>query len=149
MPGPYSPQDNIISPIIHQIALTIQSQIPSIGFVWEKGPSRAPSDNEVLLQFVKGQVMSDTNGKMKLKLTISARHVFRPTEREQVLIRAYSYVYPWLAMLDAWPNQTLGGNAMETNPTSLSVLSVTESGQVFIALAVAFDVLTEFNISLT
>lgn len=149
MPGPYSPSDDFIGPISHQIAITIQAQIPSIGYVFEKPPDRPPQDNEVFIQFVKGQVLSDTNGKMKLKLTYSARHFFRRAEMDTVLGRAYTYVTPWLRMLDAWPNQTLGGLVMETNPTSLSVLQVTESGQVSVALAVAFDTVTEFNISLT
>jgi hypothetical protein len=149
VPGPYTPQDTLIGPIIHQIAVTIQTEIPSIEYVWEKTPDRAPSNNQVLLPLLKGKVLSDTNGKMKLLLTIGARHLFRRTELDAGITAVYTYIMPWLMMLDAWPNQTLAGLAMSTTPKDFAVTRMIESGQVFIALAVDFDVLTEFNIPLS
>lgn len=149
MPGPYSPNDDIVGPIIHQIALEIQQDIPSIGFVWEKVPDRTPTDNQVLLAMQKARVMSDTNGKLKLLINISAHHVFRRVEFDQAVARAYTYISPWLRTLDAWPDQTLGGLAMSVTPSELTVTQIAPSGQPFVALYVTFDVLTEFNIPLS
>lgn len=149
MPGPYTPSDTLVGPIITQIANTIRNEIPAIEYVWEKVPDRAPSDNQVLLPLLKIKVLSDTNGKLKILLTIGARHVFRRRELDAGISQAYTFIMPWLRLLSAWPNQTQGGLAIDTTPTDLAVTRIIEGGQAFIALAVNFDVLTEFNIDLT
>lgn len=149
MPGPYTPDDSLIGPIIHQIALNIQTQIPSIEYVWEEVPDRAPSNNQVLLPVLKVKILGDTNGKLKLLISVGARHVFRRRELDAGISQAYTYIMPWLRMLSAWENDTLGGLSMKVTPTDLVVTRLIEGGQAFIALAVNFDVLTEFNIDLT
>lgn len=149
MPGPYAPSDTLIGPIIHQLAVNIQNQIPSIEYVWEKVPDRAPSDNQVLLPLLKIKVVDDTNGKLKIMLTIGARHVFRRRELDAGITQAYTYIMPWLRMLSAWTNDTLGGLSIKVTTTDLAITRIIESGQVFIAVATNFEVLTEFNIDLT
>lgn len=149
MPGPYSPNDNLIGPILHQLAVNIKSQIPSIEYIWEKPPDRAPSDNQVLLPILKIKILDDTNGKVKIRMTIGARHVFRRREFDAGLGQAYTYIMPWLLMLSAWSNDTLGGLTMKVDPTDLAISRLAEGGQIFIALAVNFDILTEFNIDLS
>jgi len=149
MPGPYTPGDTLIGPIIHQLATNIKTQIPSIEYVWEEVPDRAPSDNQVLLPVLKIKVLGDTNGKLKLLITVGARHVFRRRELDAGISQAYTYIMPWLRMLSAWQNQTLGGLAIDVTPTDLAITRIIESGQVFIAVATNFEVLTEFNIDLT
>lgn len=149
MPGPYTPADNEIGPIIHQIALTIQAQIPSIAYVYEDMPDRAPMDNTVLIPLSKSKVLSDTNGKIKVKHIFGVRHVFRRKQYSSNVVSAYSYVLPWLKMLAAWPNQNLSGLAISVTTTDLMVTQVAESGQPMVALVVNFEVLTEFNADLT
>lgn len=149
MPGPYAPSDTLIGPIITQIANNIRTQIPSIEYVWEKVPDRAPSDNQVLLPLLKIKQVDDTNGKLKILLTVGARHVFRRRELDAGIAQAYTYIMPWLKMLSAWTNDTLGGLAIKVTTTDLAVTRIIESGQVFIALATNFEVLTEFNIDLS
>lgn len=149
MPGPYAPSDSLIGPIIQQLATTIQTQIPSIEHVYTQVPDRAPSDNQVLLPIIKIKILGDTNGKLKLLLTVGARHVFRRRELDAGLTQAYTYIMPWLRLLSAWPNQTQGGLAIDTTPTDLAITRIIESGQVFIALAINFNILTEFNIDLS
>lgn len=149
MPGPYTPSDSLIGPIIHQIAQTIRNEIPSIEHVFEQVPDRAPSDNQVLLPLLKIKVLDDTNGKLKILVSIGARHVFRRRELDAGISQVYTYIMPWLRMLSAWPNDTQGGLAMKTTPTDLAVTRIIEAGQVYIALAVNFDVVTEFNIDIT
>lgn len=149
MPGPFSPSDTVIGPIVHQLALYIQQQIPSIAQVYEELPDRNPMHNSVILPLGKTKVLSDTNGKLKVSFQINMRHLFRRKEMDANIAEAYTYVMPWLLMLSAWENQTLGGLAMEVNPSDLQVMQASESGQAYVALAVNFDVVTEFNIPLT
>lgn len=146
MPGPYAPDDSLFGPIIHTLATILQNGIPSITYIWEKTPDRAPSNNQVLLPILKVHVVDDTNGKLKIRITIGARHLFRRNELDAGLGVAYSYIMPWLFLLSAWPDQTLGGLAISVTPTDVMPAKIVESGQTFVALAVDFNVLTEFNI---
>jgi hypothetical protein len=149
MAGPYAPGDTLVGPIIHQIAQIIRTEIPSIENVYEAVPDRAPSDNQVLLPLIKIKPLDDTNGKLKVLISIGARHVFRRRELDAGITQVYTYIMPWLRMLSAWNNDTLGGLSIKVTTTDLAVTRIIESGQVYIALAVNFDVLTEFNIDLT
>lgn len=149
MAGPYAPSDNVIGPIIYEIAQIIRVGIPSIEYVHERVPDRAPADNHVLLPILKIHKLDDTNGKLKIRITIGARHVFRRTELDAGLTKMYTYIMPWLYLLSAWPSQTLNGRAIDIDISDVFPTRVMESGQAFIALAVNFDVLTEFNIPLT
>lgn len=147
--GPYSPNDSLFGPIVHAIAGILTTNIPSIEYVWEKTPDRAPSDNQVLLPITRVKVLDDTNGKLKIRITISARHLFRRRELDAGIAQAYTYIMPWLFVLSAWPDQTLGGLAMSVSPSDLIVTKVIEAGQPYNALVVEFHVLTEFNIPLS
>lgn len=149
MPGPFSPSDTLVGPIVHQIALTIQAQIPSIGYVYEKMPDRSPMDNSVIIPLTKAKVVDDTNGKLKLRLMFGLRHLFRRKQMSDNVTTAYTYIIPWSQMLAAWPNQTLGGLAISVSPSEIGVTQISESGQPMAALVVNFDVLTEINVPLT
>lgn len=149
MAGPFAPNDSVIGPIVHELATIIQTQIPSIGHVYEKLPDRPPTDNEVLLPMTKARIVDDTNGKLKVRFTIACQHLFRRTEMDVSITRAYTYVMPWLLMLSAWTNQTLGGLSIAVYMSEVGVSQVVNSGQAYVALVVNFDVLTEFNIPLT
>lgn len=149
MPGPFVPDGTLVTNIIHQIAITIQAQIPSISFVYEDYPDRAPNDNTVILPLTKYKILDDTNGKMKMMLQITAKHLFRRKQMSDNIKQAYTYINPWMLCLSAWPNQTLGGYAMEINIKEGGVSQVAEAGQSMVALVTTFEVVTEFNIPLT
>lgn len=146
MPGPYVPGDTLVGPLATQIATIIQNEIPSIDYVYTKVPDRAPTNNQVIVPMIKAKVVDDTNAKLKVRFTFGVRHLFRRTEFADGITQAYSYIIPWLKMLSAWPNLTLGGLAIATYISDLAVTQIVESGQPYVALAVNFDVLTEFNI---
>lgn len=148
MPGPYAPDDSLVGPIAHEIAIMVQQQIPSITTVYEKLPDRSPTDNSVILPMIRAKVLGDTNGKMKIRFTFSMRHLFRRKSMPDNIASAYSYLMPWMNFLSAWPNQTLNGLAIEVTATDISITQLMESGQPMVALMVNFDVLTEFNIPL-
>jgi hypothetical protein len=149
MPGPFTPSDSLVGPIVHQIALFIAAQIPSVGHVYEDLPDRAPTDNSVIIPLLRGRVLSDTNGKLKVQLQFSLRHLFRRKNMPDNIATAYTYVVPWLMLLSAWPNQNLNGRAIEVDASDLTITQMSESGQPMVALVVNFYVVTEFNIPLT
>lgn len=146
MAGPYAPDATMLGNIIHQIAITVQAQIPSISFVYEDYPDRAPGDNTVILPLSKFKVLDDTNGKLKVAFTIAARHLFRRRAMSDNIKQAYTYINPWMLCISAWPNQTLGGYAMEMTIKEGGVQQVAEAGQAMVALVVTFEVVAEFNI---
>lgn len=150
MPGPFTPADDLIGPLVHQIALFIQAQIPSIAHVYEQATDISPVDNSVLLPLVEIKVTdAETTGKLKLHFTFQAFHVFRRKQLSDNILLAYTYISPWLKLLSAWPNQNLGGLAQEVDASKLKVTQMASSGQPMYALTVIFDVVTEFNIILS
>jgi hypothetical protein len=149
MPGPFVPNDSLVGPISSEIATLIQAQIPSIDYIYQRLPDRPPGDNSVTLFMVRGKVLGDTNGKVKIRLTFRMNHLFRRVNISDSFARAYTYVMPWLDFLSAWPNQNLNGLAIEVDATDVGITQVPQSGQPAVALVVDFNVLTEFNIPLT
>ena len=149
MPGPFVPNDTLVGPVAHQIALFVQAQIPSINTVYEKLTDRPPGDNTVVVKFTRGKVLAETNGKMKMRLTYTIQHLFRRASLPDSFSRAYAYIIPWMFLLAAWPNQNLAGLAREVNATELAVSQLPYSGMPVVGLVVQFDVITEFNISLS
>lgn len=149
MPGPFPPNDDVLGPILHQLAMYIAAQIPSIATVFEKVPDRPTQDNTVILPITRAKVVDETNGKVKVLFMIGAKHIFRRREFDSAVTQAYTYITPWLKLLASWNNQTLGGLAIQTSPKDLQVMQFSSAGQPYIALAIDFEVLTEFNIPLT
>lgn len=148
MAGPYTPNDNFIGPIIHNIAVIIKTGIPSITTVYEDMPDRAPVDNSVVLPLTDATPIDETNGKLQVKVNIGGKHLFRRKEMSANIVQAYSYLQPWMFLLAAWPNQDLGGLARSITMSKIRVTQAGEAGTPFLALAIDFTVLTEFNIPL-
>ena len=149
MPGPFAPTDDLIGPISQQIATLISVQIPSIQYVYTRMPDKPPGDNSVVLRLVDGMDIDETSGKIKLKITFRASHIFRRAKIGDTFARAYTYVTPWLKFLAAWQNQQLGGLSMAVTTKRFNVMQIPQSGQSVVALLIDFQVLTEFNIPLT
>lgn len=149
MPGPFSPQDNFIGPIIQALSNDVAAQIPAVGPIYPRLPDRAPVDNSVIIPLLRAKIISDTNGKLKVRLFFAMRHLFRRTKFDDDVLRAYTFVQPWLLLLAAWANQNLNGLAIQVDVSDLTVVQVSQSAQPMIALAINFEVLTEFNIPLS
>jgi hypothetical protein len=149
MPGPFSPNDNLVGPIVQQIANLIQTQIPSINYVYTKLPDRPPQDNSVMLPLVKAKLLHEYSGLQQWQFIFAVMHTFRRRNMSDTLSTAYTYITPWMNFLGAWPNQTLGGLAEEVNATELTILQRAESGQPMVVLTVSFNVVTSLNIPLS
>jgi len=158
VPGPWTPSDSVVGPIVAAIASRVATQIPAVGHVYEELPDRSPTDNEVVVPLLRGRHGvqpnqnrggGDTSGKFEITYTFSLRHVFRRREIDQNLKTAYTYIQPWLNFFSALPNQSLGGLTRTLNVTNLTITQASMAGQPMVVLAVEFDALTEFNISYT
>lgn len=149
MPGPYTPQDTLVGPIISALASDVATQIPAVGPIYPTLPDRPPGDNAVIIPLLRAKIISDTNGKLKVRLYFAMRHLFRRAEMSDTILRAYTFVQPWLLVLTAWSNQNLNGHAIQVDVSDLTVIQVSQSAQPMIALAINFEVLTEFNIAIT
>jgi len=149
MPGPFSPNDSLIGPIVHQLALFIQAQIPSIAYLYEKLPAKPPQDNSFIIPLLKSKITNETSGKIYLMLTFAVQHIFRRKELDANIASAYSYIVPWLSLLAAWPNQNLGGLTRSVSAKDLLLSQAAASGQAVVALTFHVEIETEFNIPLT
>jgi len=149
MPGPFAPSDSLVGPIVSNLTTFINTQIPAVGYIYPTLPDRPPADDAVVMPLLKITIVSETNGKLKLSLSFAMRHLFRRTNLQDDIARAYTFIVPWLNVLGAWQNQTLSGLAMEVDAKELTVMQVTMGGQVLVALGVNFNVVTEINIVLT
>lgn len=149
MPGPFSPNDNLVGPIADEIATLITAQIPTIEYVYTTLPDRPPGDNYVMITFVRGKLLHDYSGIEQWELSYTAMHVFRRRGMQSSLSAAQQYVTPWMNLLAAWPNQKLGGLSEMVNPNQLTILQRVESGQPMVVLAVNFAVITNIAIPLT
>lgn len=149
MPGPFVPADDFIGPIVTALSNDVVAQIPAVGPIYPYLPDRPPGDNTVIIPLLRAKIESDTNGKLKVRLHFAMRHLFRRAEMSDTIKRAYTFVRPWLLLLSAWANQNLNGLAIQVDVSDLTIIQVSQSAQPMIALAINFEVLTEFNIVLT
>lgn len=149
MPGPFTPADTLIGPIITALTNDIVAQIPAVGAVYPRLPDRPPTDNSVIIPLLRAKIIDETNGKVTVRLFFAMRHLFRRAEIADTILRAYTFIMPWLNLLTAWANQNLNGLARQIDVSDLTVIQVSQSAQPMIALAINIEVLTEFNIILT
>ena len=146
MPGPYAPDDALIGPLLSAVKSIIQTEIPSIQAVYDATPSKGLKDNTVALEFKMGKVIPVTNGKMQIRGSFRARHVFRLTQLESVQLRAQSYIYPWLQLLSAWPNQHPTSYTVIITPTEIQMGQMADAGADVYGLVIMWDVVLEYNI---
>jgi hypothetical protein len=149
MPGPFAPSDPVVGAVMAALGTAITTQIPTITKVYSFSNSRSSPDGQVKLVFNKLKVDDSTNGKIKLEVMLTARHLFRLTEWDTTAARAQQYVYPWVLFLTAMQNQHLTSNMIVTNTSDVTLTQVPESGQAMVALIINFTVLTEINAVLT
>ena len=149
MAGPFSPADTVVGPIVQALSNIVATQIPAVGYIYQTMPDRPPADDAVIMPLMQAQIIDDTSGKLTIKLSFAMRHLFRRTNLADDIARAYTYIMPWLFVLSAWTNQSVSGLALKVNPKIIKVIQVTQAGQAMVALAIDFDVITEFNIVVT
>ncbi|GHO44517.1 hypothetical protein [Ktedonospora formicarum] len=142
----YSPQDTLIGPIVDELADIIENQIEGVSRVYRLVPDNNPENNSAVIPLTKYDVISDTNGKLYLKMLFGIRHLVRRSRFEDNIQDCYMYLAPYLLAFSAWDNQTLNGKSMSVEVTQGGVTQYVESGQVYTALVVNVAVLTEFNI---
>lgn len=142
----YQPNDTIISPVIAALAQIIKNQVAGVSTVYEQPPDGPPEDGSVLLPLANFKVLDDTNGRLKIQLTIATRHFIRRGSWSENVLAAYSYFVPYIQAFAQWSNQDLGGLAQEINLSNGGVTQYVQAGQVFCALLININVVLLFNI---
>lgn len=144
----FTPSDNLVGPIIHQIALVAQ-QVQGVGRVYETPPEGEPEDNSVLIPLVDWKVIDSTNAKLKVELAFNIYHLFRRDRMEDAYPRAQLVMTAWWNAIADWVNLTLDGLAIDTNIKGGKIGTVTWGSLPYLALIHNITVLTEFNIPLS
>lgn len=145
----YSPADNLVGPIIQQLANIAQTNITGITEVYIDEPDGAPEDNSLEIGLAKYDVLDDTNGKLKLLLTFSLRFRRTRVTAAQDLPALRSYVIPFLMAYSSWGAQDLAGDSMLVTVKQGGITQDIRSGQPYRTLITNVQVLTEFNIDVS
>jgi hypothetical protein len=135
----YDPQDTLVGPIIEALAEVVRTQIPSIQSVYTTPTDQVPDNNSV--QFPYELTLADNQypGILRVDLNIFVTHLFKRTRLDQIYAQLQPYIYPWLKILSAWPNQVLATNSMfPTEFINLDkkarIVPMSINGQPYIAL---------------
>jgi hypothetical protein len=143
----YPAEDTVIGPIVDQLHRIIHGDV-GVERIYDTDPDSQPEHGSAIIPAPLFEILSDTNGKLYLKLKFQIRHVSRRTVLAQNLKYLYTYVMPYLQALAAWPNNELGGEAIQVNIIKGGIGQLPVNGQVHLALYLNIEVLTEFNIDL-
>lgn len=142
----FTPSDSLIGPIVSQIAQIIETQIAGVDRVYPNIPDGPPEDNSVIIPLSNFEILDETNGRLSVRLTFGVRHLIRRKEMGESVTACYSYLMPYFQCFSAWKNQDLGGTARLMTVKNGGITQFIESGQVYLALIINLQVLTEFTI---
>lgn len=147
-----TPTDDIVGPIVHQLALVLSSQITGIGRMYEEVPDGPPENNSVLFPLTSFKFEGDTNGKEYVRLQFGIRYMVRRSNFATNLQACYKMFSAMSRVLAAWYNQPLYDSstgtqyAIQVTPKSGGFTQFVDSGMPYVALILNTEVLTEFNI---
>lgn len=141
----FSP-DTTLGDIKHQIGLIASGQITGVGRIYEQEPDTPPEDGSVIVAMRKFKVESDTNGKLKLRITFGLFYCKRRKRTTQDMPAVEQYLMPFLSAYSAWGNQTLNNDAELVGVSDGGVVQQPIAGEIYRCLVVNVDVLTEYNI---
>lgn len=146
----YFPQDDApLRTVIDSLKL-LTGQIQGItGTLYDNPPDAAPTDNTVLYLPMGWTPDTSEIGKLRLVWTIEIQHCFRRGRLQDTYSRVVKFVMPWMRALTAWPNQDLGGIAIETDPTAGKLTGYSYGGTALIAISNTVRVLTEEPLTLS
>lgn len=153
MPSYPLPQtDDIIGPIIHQLAIALSTKVQGLGRMYEQPPDGPPENNSVIFPVTKFVFESDdhyTNGKMCVTFTIAIRYMIRRSKAVDDIANLYKAFSAFTYVLSSWPVQNLNGTSNTVTPKSGGITQFVMAGQPYMALVINTDVLTEFPILTT
>lgn len=146
-PNSIAPTDSLIAPVTSAL-ITLAQQIQGIGNTYHQVPDGPPEDNSVLFPFKRMEVNADaTNGKLVLTLHYEIIHVFRRARLQDALAALYPYLVPWLTVLTAWSNQTLGGIAQNLDLGEMQVAYYPHANQPALGITSSVAVRVVYNVN--
>jgi hypothetical protein len=157
-PGAFTPTDDLIGPIITQLAQCIQTQItPAPSVVYTMPPDGQPENNSVALGMAEWKVEEgdlSTNGILSLCLTFNVWHFFQSRILAENIQNTYNWLHAYLNVFSAWGNQYLQDSqgvvhARAVCPKKGGTTKASFSGIPFTVLYMQIEVITDFSIPLT
>lgn len=147
LPSPVIPEDTLIGPLQEELCLVAQ-QIQGVdpGLCYAKPPKGQLQEGAVLFPCKGWQVESATNGRLRLRITFHALHLFRLRALDEVIPDIQTYIPAWWTVLGAWHNQTLGGRAISFDFTGGDIQLIKHNGTDFYALQHTLSVLVQFRV---
>jgi hypothetical protein len=142
-----TPTDDIVGPIVHQLALALSTYVTGIGRMYEEPPDGPPEDGSVIFPLTGFKFEdNDAIGKRYIRLKFGIRYMIKRSTFPDNLLVAYQYFSALSRVLSAWPVQTLNGLAIEVCTKEGAVTQLTVAGQPFLVLVLNVEVLTEINL---
>lgn len=138
-----------ISDLKDAIGSIATSQITGIVRVYTNEPDGPPENGSLIVGSPRWEVLDDTNGKLKVRLTFPLRMCFRRKGNGEDIVAAESYTLPFILAYSSWVNQFLDSDAMLVEVKDGGTVQFNYADQMMRALLVNVSVLTEFNIPLS
>ncbi len=143
-----TPSDTLIGPLqdqLCQVAQQISGIDPNLCY-GSTPPANNLEDGSVIFPLKSFAVDSATSGKLRIKLTFTALHLFRKRPLDEVIPVIQSYIPAWWTVLADWKNNTLGGLAITFSFTQGEVGTIKHNNTDFYALKHTLEVLVNFNV---
>jgi hypothetical protein len=138
--------DDIITPIITQLASFLTQYVPGIGRMYLQPPDGPPENNSVIFPMTQFSFRHDTNGKQYVDLTFAIRYMIRRSKATDDIQTLYKIFSAFIYVLSSWPIQQLNGQAEEVTPLNGLVSQFVFAGQPYMSLTINTKVCTEFPI---
>lgn len=152
MPTVITPTDDLIGPIVHQLALILNQQISTNPRIYEEYPDGPPETNSIQLPVDGFKVEGDTNGKEYLRISFNLIYVVRRTNFKENLLACYKMFSAIVRVLSSHANQQLQDSntliqyAISVTPKNGTFVQFTSAGTPFVGLILRTEVLTEYNV---
>lgn len=143
-----TPTDTLVLPLQQQLCLVAQ-QVPGIDptLTVPTPPPGPLEEGMVLFPLTRWAVESATNGRLRLRLTFNALHIFAMRPLDEVIPDLQAYIPGWWQALSAWKNQTLGGLAISLDFSGGDIREIKHNSTEYYALTHQVEVLIQVNIS--
>lgn len=149
MAYPLPQTDDIIGPIVHQLAIALSTKVQGLGRMYEQVPDGPPENNSVIFPMTKFVFKQDTNGKVYVCFTFAIRYMIRRSKAVDDIANLYKAFSAFIYVLSSWPVQNLNGTSDTVTPIRGGITQFVMAGTPYMALVIETDVLTEFPILTT
>lgn len=147
----FSPNDNVIGPIIAALGNTIQTQVNNPAIFYQSPPDGAPDDNSFLVAFTGFRFLNKEMGTTlaNVALQFKLAHFVRQSNFADNVAFLQQLYMPYMLVLSAWYNQNLGGLSLTVTPQKGAIVQVPYSNETRVALIIDLEVVIQYTIPLS